>query len=94
MSEIWGKFTDSFDKLKEKIKSVAANSTPSPLSSNAMSIQNGGKRKRRGSNRRGSKRRGSKRSGSKRSGSKRQKRKSNKKVRFSKKNKVYTYKRK
>ena len=89
MSEIWGKFTDSFDKLKEKIKSVAANSTPSPLSSNAMSIQNGGKRKRRGS-----KRRGSKRSGSKRSGSKRQKRKSNKKVRFSKKNKVYTYKRK
>jgi hypothetical protein len=89
MSELWGKFTDSFDKLKEKIKSVAANPTPSPLSSNAMSIQNGGKRKRRGS-----KRRGSKRSGSKRSGSKRQKRKSNKKVRFSKKNKVYTYKRK
>ena len=79
MSEIWGKITDSFDKLKEKIKSVAANPTPSPLSSNAMSMQNGGKRRR---------------SGSKRSGSKRQKRKTNKKVRFSKKNKVYTYKRK
>jgi len=84
MSEIWGKITDSFDKLKEKIKSVAANPTPSPLSSNAMSMQNGGKRRRSGS----------KRSGSKRSGSKRQKRKTNKKVRFSKKNKVYTYKRK
>ena len=86
----------SFDNLKKKITGVADNSTSS---SNAMAIQGGGKRSRSGRRRMrsGSKRSGSKRSGSKRSGSKRRshkKRKSTKKVRFSKKNKIFTYKRK
>jgi hypothetical protein len=58
-----------------------------------MAIRGGAKR-RRMRMRSGSKRSGSKRSGSKRSGSKRRSRKGTKKVRFSKKNKVYTYKRK
>ena len=95
MSEIWGKITDSFDNLKKKISGVAANPTPSPVSSNAMSIQDGGRRKRRGSKRRGSKRMRS-RSKSKSGGSKRMRSRSKrtKKVRFSKKNKVYTYNRK
>ena len=88
MSEIWGKITDSFDNLKKKLSGVAANPTPSPVSSNAMSIQDGGRRKRRGSKRSRSKRRGSKR----KCGGSRSKR--TKKVRFSKKNKVYTYNRK
>ncbi len=91
MSEIWGKITDSFDNLKKKLSGVAANPTPSPVSSNAMSIQDGGRRKRSRSKRRGSKRRGSKRRGSKRM---RSRSKRTKKVRFSKKNKVYTYNRK
>ena len=81
----------SFDDLKKKITGVADNSMSS---SNAMAIQGGGKRSRSGRRRMRS---GSKRSGSKRSGSKRRshkKRKSTKKVRFSKKNKIFTYKRK
>jgi len=93
MSEIWGKITDSFDNLKKKISGVAANPTPSPVSSNAMSIQDGGRRKRSRSKRSRSKRSRSKR---KYGGSKRMRSRSRrtKKVRFSKKNKVYTYKRK
>ena len=101
MSEIWGKITDSFDNLKKKISGVVANPTPSPVSSNAMSIQDGGRRKRRGSKRSSSKRRGSKRKSKSRrkcGGSKskrmRSRSKRTKKVRFSKKNKVYTYNRK
>jgi hypothetical protein len=77
--------TESFGNLKKKITGVAADSTPSPLaSSNAMTIQGGGKRSRS--------RRRRMRSGSKRRSHK--KRKSVKKVRFSKKNKVYMYRRK
>ena len=78
--------SESFVNLKKKITGVADNSTSS---SNAMAIQGGGKRSRSGRRRM--------RSGSKRSGSKRRshkKRKSTKKVRFSKKNKIFTYKRK
>jgi len=78
--------SESFGNLKKKITGVADNSTSS---SNAMAIQGGGKRSRSGRRRM--------RSGSKRSGSKRRshkKRKSTKKVRFSKKNKIFTYKRK
>ena len=81
--------SESFGNLKKKITS-AAKEIPTPsLSSNAMAIQGGGKRSRSGRRRM--------RSGSKRSGSKRRshkKRKSTKKVRFSKKNKIFTYKRK
>lgn len=98
MSEIWGKITDSFDNLKKKITGATSNPTPSPFSSNYSSIQGGGKRSRskRKRSRSGGKRSGCKQSGGKRSRSKRSrtKRKRTKKVRFSKKNKVYTYKRK
>ena len=96
MSEIWGKITDSFDSLKKKITGATSNPTPSPFSSNYSSIQGGGKRKRSRSKRSRSKRSGCKQSGGKRSRPKRSgsKRKRTKKVRFSKKNKVYTYKRK
>ncbi len=77
---IFDTITESFGNLKKKITGVAENPTPSPLSSsNAMAIRGGSRRRR---------------SRSKRSGSKRRSRKSVKKVRFSKKNKVYTYKRK
>ena len=78
---VFDTISESFGNLKKKITGVAANPTPSPLtSSNSMSIQGGGRRSR------------SRRSGSKRRSHK--KRKTAKKVRFSKKNKVYTYKRK
>ena len=93
---VFDTITESFGNLKKKITGVAENPTPSPLSSsNAMAIRGGAKRsrsKRSRSKRSGSKRGGSKRSGSKRSRSKRRSRKSVKKVRFSKKNNVYTYK--
>jgi len=82
---VFDTITESFGNLKKKITGVAENPTPSPLSSsNAMAIRGGSR----------SKRSRSKRSRSKRSRSKRRSRKSVKKVRFSKKNKVYTYKRK
>ena len=87
---VFDTISESFGNLKKKITGVAANPTPSPLSSsNSMSIQGGGRRRRMHSM---SKCGGSKRSGSKRRSYK--KRKGTKKVRFSKKNKVYTYKRK
>jgi len=89
---VFDTITESFGNLKKKITGVAENPTPSPLSSsNAMAIRGGAKRS--GSRRGGSRRGGSRRGGSKRR-SKRRSRKSVKKVRFSKKNKVYTYKRK
>ena len=105
---VFDTITESFGNLKKKITGVAENPTPSPLSSsNAMAIRGGAKRsrskrsrskrsrsKRSRSKRSRSRRSRSKRGGSKRSGSKRRSRKSVKKVRFSKKNKVYTYKRK
>jgi len=97
MSEIWGTITDSFDNLKKKItNATTSNPTPSPLSSNYSSIQGGGRRRRSRSKRSRSKRSRSNRTGGKRSRSKRSrsKRSRSKKVRFSKKNKVYTYKRK
>ncbi len=93
MSEIWGKITDSFDNLKKKISGVAANPTPSPVSSNAMSIQDGGRRKRRGSRSKRSRSKSMRKCGGSKLKSK-SKRKRTKKVRFSKKNKVYTYNRK
>ena len=72
--------TGYLDDFKKKITGVTENSTPSPLSSsNATSIQGGGRRRRmHGKTKRMSNK----------------KRKSTKRVRFSKKNKVYTYKRK
>lgn len=86
-----GTISESFDNLKKKITGVADNSMST---SNAMAIQGGGKRSRSKRSRSGRRRI---RSGSKRSGCKRRshkKRKSTKKVRFSKKNKIFTYKRK
>ncbi len=92
---VFDTITESFGNLKKKITGVAENPTPSPLSSsNAMAIRGGSRSKRSRSKRSRSKRSRSKRSRSNRSRSKRRSRKSVKKVRFSKKNKVYTYKRK
>lgn len=83
MSELWDNLKESFGNLKKKITGVIDNPTSSPLSSNAMTIQGGGKRSR-------SKRRQMRGDSKSRS---LKKRKSYKKVRFSKKNKVYTYRR-
>ena len=95
MSELWDSFTNSLGNLKKKITGVASNPTPSPITSNAMSMgggkRSGGKRSR--SKRSRSKRRGGKRSSSMCSGGKRSRGKKTKKVRFSKKHKIYTYRR-